>query len=567
MYLEPYANQMCPITETDYERKPDAKTAENFHNFIRYSGASPCQRRHAFLQYAAMLLLILTCLYGTVALLLTLYTAGQPILFLSYLLRRRRPEQPPPLTYFPQVTVQLPLYNEQHVVTRLLHAVTALDYPKRCLHIQILDDSTDATGNIVAREVAILRAQGFWIDHLRRDNRSGYKAGALAYGLQHTTSPYIAIFDADFVPSPDFLRRTLPHLLQHQQRGVVQTRWGHLNPETNWLTRSQRLAIDTHFIIEQTARSAAAWFVPFNGSGGVWRSACIRDAGGWQADTLTEDLDLSYRAQLRGWQVVYLPDVVVPGELPPQIAAYRQQQARWAIGSVQCLRRLAPHLWSAKMPVLTRIMALHHLCQYVPQPLILLLLLLTPPMLLTGTMPLLPLAPLGLIGLVPPLMIVVSQRAIHAHWRQLLALPFLVLLVTGLVWSNTHALLSLALGKETPFQRTPKFGLDWQHSRYALRRRFPALGEIILMAYALWGVWLALPTMPTLVPYLLLYAVSFATVAICELSDAWRLNHLPTPDAISNIPNMETAVYETPPIPFELTEPSAHYDDSAVLMG
>lgn len=509
-----------------------------------------------------MWLLILTCLYVAAALLLTLYTAGQPLVFLRYLLRQRRPEPPPRLAYFPQVTVQLPLYNEQHVVVRLLNAVTALDYPKRRLHIQILDDSTDATSLIVAQEVARLQAQGFWIDHVQRTHRDGYKAGALAYGLQKTDSPYVAIFDADFVPPPDFLRRTLPYLMQHPRRGVVQTRWGHLNSDASWLTRAQRLAIDMHFVIEQTARHAAHWFLPFNGSGGVWRTACIRDAGGWQSDTLTEDLDLSYRAQLRGWQVVYLPEVIVPGELPPQLAAYRQQQARWAMGSVQCLHRLAPQLWQAKLPYMTRLMALHHLCQYLPQPLILLLLLLTPPLLLTDTMPLLPLAPLGLMGLVPPLMIIMSQRASTAQWRQpLLALPVLVLLVTGLVWSNTRALLTLASGRHTPFQRTPKFGLEWQHSRYALQMRFPAVGEIILMLYALWGAWLALPKMPTLVPYLLLYALSFATVAFWELRDIWYLSR-PKPPAYMP----EAAAFESVAPVFEIPEAETQYDDSAVLI-
>lgn len=515
-----------------------------------------------------MWLFILTCLYTVAAFLLALYTVGQPVLFLSYMFRQRRPERLLRLTYFPQVTVQLPIYNEQHVVTRLLRAVAALDYPRKRLHIQILDDSTDITGAIVAQEVQHLQAQGFWIEHIRRADRTGYKAGALAYGLQQTPSPYIAIFDADFVPPPDFLRRTLPHLLQKRHRGVVQTRWGHLNPTSNWLTQAQRLAIDTHFVIEQTGRHEAGWFLPFNGSGGVWRAACIRDAGGWQSDTLTEDLDLSYRAQLRGWQVVYLPEVVVPGELPPQLAAYRQQQARWAMGSVQCLLRLARPLWQTKLPLMTRLMALHHLCQYLPQPLILLLLLLTPPLLLADAMPLLPLAPLGLIGLVPPLMILVSQRAVSAHWRRnLLALPLLVLLVTGLVWSNTRALLSLFMGQKMPFQRTPKFGADWQHSRYALRGRFPAAGEIFLMLYALWGGLLALPTMPTLVPYLLLYALSFGTVAAWELRDFWRLRHAEPAQILPDVPEVEIATAEVLPQAapsISMSEPD--YEESVVLV-
>ena len=237
--------------------------------------------------------MILIFCYGICALLLAGYTLGHGVLLVQYLRHRRETPAQPHVTDWPAVTVQLPLYNEQHVALRLLEAVTALDYPPEKLHIQILDDSTDATSGLIAHHIR--RYPQLKIDHLRRHDRTGYKAGALAYGLARTNSEYIAIFDADFVPPRDFLKRTLPFLLHDDKLGVVQTRWGHLNPDDSWLTRAQVLSIDTHFLIEQTGRNRSGWPLPFNGTGGVWRASTIRDAGGWSAATLTEDLDLSFR--------------------------------------------------------------------------------------------------------------------------------------------------------------------------------------------------------------------------------------------------------------------------------
>ncbi|MBA3872666.1 MAG: glycosyltransferase, partial [Anaerolineae bacterium] len=234
----------------------------------------------------------------------------------------------PPVEKWPTVVVQLPLYNERYVVRRLLDSVAALDYPRELLTVQVLDDSNDETIEITATKVAELSAKGLNILHVRRPERTGYKAGAMAYGMSLVESEFVMVLDADFVPAPDFLRKTIPHLVARPRLGMVQTRWGHLNPFNNWLTLGQTLALDSHFVVEQTARSRGGWLMTFNGSGGVWRAQCIREAGGWRDLTLTEDLDLSYRAQLAGWEFLYLPDVVVPGELPPQIAAYKQQQAR-----------------------------------------------------------------------------------------------------------------------------------------------------------------------------------------------------------------------------------------------
>jgi cellulose synthase/poly-beta-1,6-N-acetylglucosamine synthase-like glycosyltransferase len=471
-----------------------------------------------------MMIQILVILYGFCAALLALYTLGQGVLLIQHLRYRDHTPHTPSVTAWPAVTVQLPVYNERHVVTRLIDAVAALDYPPDKLHIQILDDSTDATPAFIARQIA--RYPHLNISHIRRRKRTGYKAGALAYGLSESDSPFVAIFDADFVPPPDFLKQTVPYLLHDGNLGVVQTRWGHLNAESNWLTRAQVLAVDVHFLVEQHGRNRAGWPLPFNGTGGVWRRACIDDAGGWSDDTLTEDLDLSFRAQVRGWKSLFLPDVVVPGELPPQLAAYRQQQARWAKGSGQCLRKLFGAVWCAPLSLMQRLMATQHLFQYVPHPLMLLLLLLTPPLLLAEALHSLPLAPLGLIGLVPPLMYMASQRDNPHARRNLLAFPALLLVGTGMIWNNSQAFISGLFEKGGEFRRTPKFVSGWQQSDYALKDS-TRLIELALMLYALWGAWLAYQTEPGVMPYLLLYAASFATVAGRDVQERRRLSDAP----------------------------------------
>jgi len=332
----------------------------------------------------------------------------------------------------------------------------------------------------------------------------------------------VMVLDADFVPPPEFLKRTVPYLAANPKLGMVQTRWGHLNPFNNWLTLGQTLALDGHFVVEQTARSRAGLLMSFNGSGGVWRTQCIRDAGGWRDLTLTEDLDLSYRAQLAGWHFLYLPDVVVPGELPPQIAAYKQQQARWAKGSTQCLGYILPPLWHSQFTLPQRVMATLHLCQYLPHPLMVILLLLTPPLLISHELQQIPLGLLGIVGLGPPLVYVVSQQALYPDWkRRLLAFPVLLALGTGIAWSNSIAVMGGLLGWKTEFRRTPKFARVWHDTRYAMRSNPGLLVEVVLAIYAIWGVWLALKLSPALVPYLGVYGFAFGSVALWGIRDTW----------------------------------------------
>lgn len=467
---------------------------------------------------------LLQTLYALCALLLGLYTAGQAILLWRFWRTRGAQTATPPLHASPHVTVQLPLYNEANVAGRLIDAVAAFDYPRDKLLIQVLDDSTDATAHLAARKLASLEARGFQTQHIRRAHRAGFKAGALAAGLQHTDSEYIAIFDADFIPPPDFLRRVLPHLLADPAIGIAQSRWSHLNADDNSLTRAQRLSIDTHFVVEQAARNRSGWLIPFNGTGGVWRRSCIEAAGGWSADTLTEDLDLSYRAQLAGWRSQFLPDVAAPGEIPPQLAAYKQQQARWATGNTQCLLKLARPILASRLGASQKIMAIQHLCQYLPQPLMLLMLLLTPPLLLAGGLKGLSLAPLGIIGLAPPLMYIAGQRQLYRNWvKAMTAFPALLFIGTGMSLSNSLAVAGALLGIKTPFRRTPKFERDWHSSQYALSADLTLWLELALMTYAFWAAALAWELQRELVVYLLIYALSLATVVCWSLRESWRL--------------------------------------------
>lgn len=480
-----------------------------------------------------MIALCLQILYVACALSLAVYTLGQGVLLWQYGRYRHNSTSPLAPSEWPAVTIQLPIYNEQYVVQRLLQAIMRLDYPPEKLCIQILDDSTDATSRHIA--AFIRRYPHINFQHIQRPQRDGFKAGALAYGLTQTDAAFVAIFDADFVPPPDFLRRTVPYLLADDTLGVVQTRWGHLNAEANWLTQAQRLAVDAHFVIEQIGRNRSGWPIPFNGTGGVWRVEAIAAAGGWSDETLTEDLDVSFRAQMRGWRSLMLPDVVVPGELPPQLTAYRQQQARWAQGNAQCLRKLLLPLWQSDLSLSAKVMGTQHLWQYMPQLAMLMLLLLAPPLLLLDALHSLALAPLGFISLIPPLMYAVSQQASQPHrYKNLRAFPVLMLLGTGLVWSNSRAVIRGLRYVGGTFERTPKFVHAHHKSRYTVQQQ-DTLGERILLLYALWGCWLAIQTQPTALPYLLIYALAFGAVIIGAWRENWHIEHLPK--TVKHTPN------------------------------
>ena len=452
--------------------------------------------------------------------------AGLFLLYRRGAARAAAPAQPAPDAW-PTVAVQMPICDERHVVERLIAAACALDYPADKLTLQVLDDSTDDTTLLAQRLVDRYRAQGVNIHLLRRDQREGYKAGALAAGFQAAASDFFAVFDADFSPRPDFLKRLMPYFLADPKVGVVQARWGHLNAGYNALTRAQALALDGHFVVEQTARGRSGLPLNFNGSGGIWRRACIEAAGGWQADTLAEDLDLSYRAQLRGWRVQYVPEVIASAEIPPQIAAFKRQQFRWACGSVQVLRKLLVSLWVSPLSFAQRVGGVLHLGAYLAYPLMLLALLASLPVALTGT----PLPPiLGLVsiaGLGPPLVYALSQWAAYTDWpKRLIAFPGLFCLGFGLMLNNSWAVLNAFFGRPQ-FARTPKFSVEsradgWQGSDYALKLGGLAWGELALAAYAGLTLVLAIQRQPGLVPFSVLALAGLGYVGLWEVWQAWH---------------------------------------------
>lgn len=429
--------------------------------------------------------------------------------------RSADPPEPEAPRAWPQVTVQLPLYNEASVAARLIDAVAALDYPPERLEIQVLDDSTDETRARVDERVAWHRGLGVPVHVLRRQNREGYKAGALAYGLERARGDLIAIFDADFVPAPDFLLRTVPHFAD-RGLGLVQGCWGHLNRDASLLTRVQALALDAHFRVEQAARSRTGRFFNFNGTAGVWRREAIDSAGGWAADTITEDLDLSLRAQLTGWRFLFLEGVVAPAELPEDLAAFRAQQRRWTRGSGQTARKLLGHVWvTPRIPLRARIEASFQLVLNLAYPLLLLLVLTSVPLVVLGSSLLeLQWALFACATLSVTAFYVTSQRA--RGWRGLVEgfvlTPALFAYGLGLSLSNGLAYLQGLAGGPAPFVRTPKRGTA--AGRYRARPELAlALAELGLGLYALSGLgiglWLG---HPSAAPFLGLIGLGFLLV-------------------------------------------------------
>ena len=494
--------------------------------------------------------ILLTFVHALIVLWLAVYGLNSFILTFIYLFNRR-PVVPTPSidrSMLPSVTVQVPVYNELHVVERVIDAVAALEYPRDRLHIQILDDSTDETTRLARRRAASHREQGIDIAVLRRPDRSGFKSGALAWSLSRTRSEYVAIFDADFCPYPDFLLRTVPYFLARPHLGMVQTRWSYLNADYSVFTSAQTLALDGHFVVEQTGRSRSGLLMNFNGAGGVWRRRCIEESGGWHADTLCEDLDLSYRAQLAGWECLYLPQVDTPAEVPPQMAAFKQQQSRWAQGSVQTLRKLAgPILRSRRLKWTQKGMALVHMSSYLAHALMVVLLLISLPLLLVPDFVPFSLSGLGLMCLGPPLAYVISQRHLYPDWwRRLQTLPLLVLIGIGIAWSNALAVWRGLTRWGGTFARTPKFRLEgqagrWTDSVYRLRADSGTIGEILLALYALATAFVArLSGHPGIVSFSLLYAAAFGTVAVIGLVQAAGSRCRPARSA----PVLETAQHE-----------------------
>ncbi|MFN3603784.1 MAG: cellulose synthase family protein [Leptonema sp. (in: bacteria)] len=399
-----------------------------------------------------------------------------------------------PLEQIPEVAIQLPIYNEYYVVDRLLNSIKKIKWPKEKLYIQILDDSTDETVQKIARFTEKLKNEGFKIEHFHRDNREGHKAGALKEGLKKINAEFVAIFDSDFIPNVDFLVKTIPHF-KDPRIGMIQTRWGHVNRDYSLLTYSQAFGIDGHFVIEQVARNGSGLWMNFNGTAGIWRKQCIIDAGNWESDTLTEDFDLSYRAQLAGWKFKYLMDIENPAELPPTIHSFKSQQFRWCKGSIQTALKLIPKIIQSKLPLKIRLEAIIHLTNYSVHPLMVINILFTLPLVLiekwssfsykelTTEIVFFIAFVLSLSTFAPTIFYLYSQKELNRKWyKHIFAMPFLMMLGTGISISNTIAFLEAIFKKSSSFQRTPKFRIESKSAELYKRQKYiQKLDPIILL--------------------------------------------------------------------------------------
>jgi cellulose synthase/poly-beta-1,6-N-acetylglucosamine synthase-like glycosyltransferase len=434
---------------------------------------------------------------------------------------------------WPKVTIQLPIFNERYVVERLIQSICRFDYPRSLLDIQVLDDSTDDTVNIARALVKQMKERGFDIHYIHRDDRTGFKAGALREGLKTSKGELVGIFDADFVPQPDFLKETVPYFVD-PIIGMIQTRWGHINADYSMLTRAQSMGIDGHFGIEQAARAWNGFFMNFNGTAGVWRKKTIEDAGGWQADTLTEDLDLSYRAQLKGWKLTFLTHVVCPAEVPVTITAFKSQQHRWAKGSIQTAKKNLGKLFRSDLPLLVKLEALLHLTHYMVHPMMLLVVLTSIPMLYSQwffnslSFPIMIFTLLCLATFGPSSMYMFSQKIIYGDWKSRIKfLPFLMCLGTGIAVNNTKAVLEALFDVKSGFVRTPKYGIKkqadcWKGKCYSIPLSAISLLEFIFGVYSLAGLMMFLFFSKYLVsPFLLIYTLGFFYVFFLSLKHGY----------------------------------------------
>ncbi|KAF0151399.1 MAG: glycosyl transferase family 2 [Ignavibacteria bacterium] len=434
------------------------------------------------------------------------------------------------------VTIQLPMYNEMYVVERLIDAVCEIDYPKDKLEIQVLDDSTDETVDVVAKIVEEKQALGFDIQHVRRSNREGFKAGALKEGMKSAKGKYIAIFDADFIPKKDFLRNTLRYFT-HDKIGLVQTRWEHLNEDYSILTKIQALALNGHFVIEQTVRNKAGFFIQFNGTGGVWLKKCIEDAGNWHADTLTEDLDLSYRAQLKGWKFIYLRDVTTPAELPAEMNALKAQQFRWTKGAIETSKKLLPIVWKGKIPLRVKLQATFNLTNNLVFPFTLLAGILNVPLIFIKNagpywnffnfMAIFVVAFISTF-----LFYLFAQKDVHHDWRKRIALfPIFMAGSMGFTLNNTRAVVEGLMSRKSEFVRTPKFKvekktdkLSSEKNKYLAKTKIQPSTyiELLLAAYCFIGVSAAIYFMEiAAIPFQLMFFFGFATVSLMSLRQSY----------------------------------------------
>jgi len=466
-------------------------------------------------------------IYFSALALIFVYGIHRYFLLYLYYKHRKTPKVIPKRSpaYKPRVTVQLPIYNEKYVVSSLMEAVGKLDYPKDKLEIQVLDDSTDETKAIARSYVDKLKALGIDVLYIHRHDRKGFKAGALNEGLEQAKGDLIAIFDADFCPPPDFLARVVSYF-SDERIGMVQTRWGYLNQTYSMLTNLQSFFLDGHFLIEHFARNRSGRFFNFNGTAGIWRRECLTDAGGWQADTLTEDLDLSYRAQLKGWKFLFIPEVVAPCEIPVEMNAFKSQQFRWAKGSIQTAKKMFWPIMKSPYPMKVKLEAMFHLTNNVAYFLMAIISLsIYPAMIVRFNMGLEKTVIIDFLVLLGStasvsLFYATAQKGLYANWfSRSLHLPLLMSLGIGITLNNARAVVEALFNIKTEFKRTPKYGVKtagdtWKGKKYKGELSFVVILEILMGLYCTFNIYFALTNKAYLyIPFLLLFQSGFFYVA------------------------------------------------------
>ncbi|HEX6504248.1 MAG TPA: cellulose synthase family protein [Terriglobales bacterium] len=516
-------------------------TAAPFFTFLALSsprGLPHYIRSHFFdptfrgLYHANAFDLCLLIPYFFVLILLASYGVHRYILVYLYYKHKDKHTSDPVqhFTDLPRVTVQLPIFNEQYVVGRLIEAVCHLEYPKDKLDIQVLDDSTDETVDVARNLVEQYAEAGYPITYHHRANREGFKAGALAAGLKTARGEFVAIFDADFTPPCDFLLRTINHFTDPTV-AMVQTRWTHINRHYSFLTEVEAILLDGHFVLEHSGRARSGVFFNFNGTAGLWRRTAIDDAGGWQHDTLTEDTDLSYRAQLKGWKFVYLQDVECPAELPVEMTAFKTQQARWAKGLIQTAKKILPQVLKSDAPFHTKLEAWYHLTSNLSYPLMVVLsVLLLPAMIIRfyqGWFQMLYIdLPLFVASTfsVSSFYLVSQKELFPGKWyRSLVHLPFLMALGIGLTVTNTRAVLEALIGKQSAFARTPKYRVESKKDRVRAGKYRRGLGwvpwiELLIGSYFAVTVYYAIDNENYItVPFLILFVVGYWYTGLMSL--------------------------------------------------
>ncbi len=478
---------------------------------------------------------LVIALYLVALTILGIYGAHRGNLLMLYL--KHRKNAPKPLRHFedeelPTITIQLPTFNEMYVVERLLEGVARIDYPKDKLHLQVLDDSTDETTQIARAKVDELCERGFDAEYVHRVDRTGYKAGALENGLKTAKGELVMVFDADFVPEPNIIRKMIDHFTDPKV-GMVQARWGHINREYSVLTKCQSMMLDGHFVIEHIARNRSGRFFNFNGTAGIWRKQTIADAGGWQHDTVTEDMDLSFRAQIKGWRFVYVPEALAPAELPCEMNSFKTQQFRWAKGSAQTTKKLLGLVLKADIPWRVKMEVLFHLTNnFAYLFLVLLAMLQLPNMLIRRHMdhPELLLLDVPLFAATCGSICVfylVTHRALYDNlWDAIKRLPLMMALGIGLSVNNARAVLEGLFGKDLEFVRTPKHGVsgkrdDWKKKKYKASFPVHSLIELGFGLYFVVTIALAVITGSWItIPFLVLFMIGFLYVGTLSFFQA-----------------------------------------------